>query len=117
MSHLRTLALVAAPTALLVGLAVPVSADDAPRPKKPRPSSLSVSSCQPGPDQVVTAAESLKLVNECGAQRTAVKQWRWMGNYGSVYDVTTVANRLGLVNGELLVTPMASGLLPTFMYY
>jgi hypothetical protein len=42
-----------------------------------------------------------------------------MGNYGSVYDVVSVANRLGVVPGGLITEANSSGggLIPTFMYY
>ncbi|MEV0453289.1 hypothetical protein [Streptomyces sp. NPDC050600] len=114
MNRLRTLAIVAAPAALLLGLASPASA--APVPQAP---AMPAASCyRPGADQVLTAQQGIELVNACKTQR-ADPSWHWMGNYGSVYDVVNVANSRGVGPGGLVTIPNASGggLIPTFMYY
>ncbi|WP_329112364.1 hypothetical protein [Streptomyces sp. NBC_01353] len=113
MNRLRTLAIAAAPAALLIGLASPAPA--APGPQAP---TMSAASCyRPGADQVLTAQEGIELANACKTQRAP--SWHWMGNYGSVYDVVNVANSKGVGPGELVTIPNPSGggLIPTFMYY
>ncbi|MGK5731688.1 hypothetical protein [Streptomyces sp. URMC 124] len=91
MNPLRTLALAAAPTAMLIGLAAaPSMAADTPTPNN-RPATVS-SSAQ-------------------------VKTWHWMGNYGSVYDVANAANGFGAGAGELITQDVGNGLYATFMFY
>ncbi|MBT2450628.1 hypothetical protein J7F03_26855 [Streptomyces sp. ISL-43] len=115
MNRHRVLAAAAAPAALLIGLAIPASA--APAPKAPTTSN---SGCYvPRSDQVLTVQEGTKLLTACKAQNRADPSWHWMGNYGSVYDVVSAANRAGVGAGELVAIPNASGggLIPAFMYY
>jgi hypothetical protein len=114
MNPTRTLALAAAP-ALLIGLAIPAAAGGATAQKAP----TARSACVPGEDQVLTAKQSLKLVKQCDDVKAAAKSWHWMGNYGSVYDVASVANSLGVGAGELITEANATGggLIPTFMFY
>ncbi|KXK63869.1 hypothetical protein AWW66_01015 [Micromonospora rosaria] len=72
----------------------------------------------PSSEKVLTVEEGIALVKECSAAKTtAALQWRWMGNYGSVYDVTAVANSAGVGPGALIAIPSPSGLIPAFMYY
>ncbi|MEU4208757.1 hypothetical protein AB0F13_01930 [Streptomyces sp. NPDC026206] len=91
MNCLRTLALTAAPAAMLIGLAAPAMAADDPAPKPPATVSTSPVQAQ-------------------------VKTWHWMGNYGSVYDVANAANGFGAGAGEL-ITQNIGGAYATFMYY
>ncbi|GHC74527.1 hypothetical protein [Streptomyces cinnamoneus] len=92
MNPLRTLALAAAPTAMLIGLsAAPAMAADDPAPNPPATVSISPAKQQ-------------------------VKTWHWMGNYGSVNDVANAANGFGAGAGEF-VTQNINGLWATFMYY
>ncbi|WP_377273127.1 hypothetical protein [Peterkaempfera sp. SMS 1(5)a] len=111
MNHLRVFALAAAPTALLIGLAAPATAVNA--------SGAKAVCAAPAAHQVLTAKQGLQVVKNCAARQAQSKSWHWMGNYGSVYDVATVANGAGVGAGELITLPNASGggLLPTFMYY
>ncbi|MER8041451.1 hypothetical protein [Streptomyces sp. NPDC094032] len=114
MNRLRTLAIAAAPAALLIGLASPASAAPAPQ----APAAPAASCYRPGADQVLTAEEGIALVSACKSQKQD-PSWHWMGNYGSVYDVANVANSRGVGPGGLVTIPNASGggLIPTFMYY
>jgi hypothetical protein len=116
MNCMRSLALAAAPTALLIGMAAgPAVAASSPAPK--------AASCKaPGPNQVLTSQQATKLFKGCVTARAkakAIKTWHWMGNYGGVYEVAAAANNLGVGAGELITVPNASGggLLPTFMFY
>ncbi|MEU5048281.1 hypothetical protein [Streptomyces sp. NPDC021096] len=90
MKCLRTLALAAAPTAMLIGLAAPAVAADDPAPIAPATVSTSPAKAQ-------------------------VKTWHWMGNYGSVYDVTNIATSFGAGAGEVITQNM-NGVWATFMY-
>ncbi|MEX2981174.1 hypothetical protein [Streptomyces sp. C36] len=92
MNRFRTLTLVAAPAAMLIGLAAPAVAADTPGPNTPA------------------------TVSSSAAAKVQVKTWHWMGNYGSPYDVTNAANGAGIGAGELL-TQNVNGLYATFMYY
>ncbi|MFE2102727.1 MULTISPECIES: hypothetical protein [unclassified Streptomyces] len=114
MNRLRTLAIVAAPAALVIGLAIPAPAATAPK----APTTPNASCYMPRADQVLTAQEGIKLANACKAKKSD-PSWHWMGNYGSVYDVVNVANSRGVGPGGLVTIPNASGggLIPTFMYY
>lgn len=113
MNRLRTLAIAAAPAALLIGLASPASAAPVPQ----APATPAAGCYRPGADQVLTVKEGIALVNACKTQKGA--SWHWMGNYGSVYDVVNVANSRGVGPGGLVTIPNPSGggLIPTFMYY
>ncbi|MEV5242167.1 hypothetical protein AB0K89_24145 [Streptomyces cinnamoneus] len=93
MNCLRTLARAAAPTALLIGLAAaPAMASDTPAPNAPATVGVSPVKAQ-------------------------VKQWHWMGNYGSVYDVALAANNWGAGPGGLVTQDVGNGLYATFLYY
>ncbi|MFE1379417.1 hypothetical protein ACFW6S_10810 [Streptomyces sp. NPDC058740] len=113
MNRLRTLAVAAAPAALLIGLASPASAARAPQ----APAAPAAACYKPGADQVLTAQQGIELASACKSKKEA--SWHWMGNYGSVYDVVNVANSRGVGPGELVTIPNPSGggLIPTFMYY
>jgi hypothetical protein len=113
MNSLRTLALAAAPTALLIGLAGPASAAHAPAPK------ASAACKAPAADAVLTAKQGIELYKGCKSVKAPRKTWHWMGNYGSVYDVVRVANSRNVGAGGLVTEANASGggLIPTFMYY
>jgi hypothetical protein len=116
MNCMRSLALAAAPTALLIGMAA------GPAVAASSPTSKAASCKAPGPNQVLTAEQATKLYKGCVAARVkakAPKTWHWMGNYGSVYAVTTAANNLHVGAGGLVSIPNATGggLIPTFMYY
>jgi hypothetical protein len=116
MTRLRAFALVTVSTALLVGSAAPTLAANAPA---PRAATTTSSTCHvPAADEVLTAQESLRLVQQCRTASQA-KAWHWMGNYGSVTDVESVANQLGVGPGGLITEANSTGvgLLPTFMYY
>src|SRR4051812_38370025 len=118
MTHLRTFALIPLTTALLVGSAAPTLAANAPTPKAA--TTTTSSACRvPAADEVLTAQDSLRLVAQCRTVSPHVKTWHWMGNYGSVYDVVSVANRLRIAPGGLVTEANSSGggLIPTFMYY
>ncbi|MFG2145445.1 hypothetical protein ACGFRG_14770 [Streptomyces sp. NPDC048696] len=114
MKRLRTLAIAAAPAAMLIGLAIPASAAPAPK----APTTPNAGCYTPRADQVLTAKEGIQLVSACKARKDDAS-WHWMGNYGSVYDVVNVANSRGVAAGGLVTIPNASGggLIPTFMYY
>jgi|tagenome__1003787_1003787.scaffolds.fasta_scaffold20275870_2 hypothetical protein len=121
MKHLRLLA-VAAPVALLIGPAAPAPAARAPAPAVHAPApdaatTVSATCRVPAPDEVVTAEESIRRIQQC--RKMQAKSWHWMGNYGSVNDVVNAANGGGIGAGELITeaNPSGSGLLPTFMYY
>ncbi|MEU1011253.1 hypothetical protein [Streptomyces sp. NPDC005890] len=115
MNRLRALAIAAAPAALLIGLAIPAPATPAPK----APTTPNAGCYLPRADQVLTAQEGIKLANACATRKKADPSWHWMGNYGSVYDVVSVANSRGVGAGGLVTVPNASGggLIPTFMYY
>lgn len=69
------------------------------------------------PDQVLTAAEGIAIKQRVTALRLA-PQWRWMGNYGNVYDPLAVANTPpGLGPGTLVFEITDNGLIPAWMYY
>jgi hypothetical protein len=115
MNRLLILALTAVPTALLIGPAAPAPAADAPALKA---SATASSTCRvPAADEVLTAKESIRLIQQC--PKAEAKTWHWMGNYGSVHDVVAVANQAGIGPGELITeaNPSGGGLLPTFMFY
>lgn len=118
MTHLRTFTLVTLSSVLLVGSAAPTLAANAPAPRAA--TTTTSSACRvPAADEVLTAQDSLRLVAQCRTVSPHVKTWHWMGNYGSVYDVVSVANRLRIVPGGLITEANSSGggLIPTFMYY
>ncbi|QSY49338.1 MULTISPECIES: hypothetical protein [Streptomyces] len=92
MNRFRTLTLVAAPAAMLIGLAAPAVASDT-----------------PGPDTPATVSSSAPV-------KVQAKTWHWMGNYGSVYDAANAANGFGAGAGEFL-TQNVNGQYATFMYY
>lgn len=70
-----------------------------------------------GPDQVLTTEEGAEVQQRVAARR-ALKQWRWMGNYGSVYDPVNVANRGGIGSGELILNiNFGNGLIAAWMFY
>jgi hypothetical protein len=116
MTHLRTFALIPLSAALLVGSAVPTLAAPAP---KAATTATSAGCRVPAADEVLTAQDSLRLVAQCRTVSPHVKTWHWMGNYGSVYTVVSVANQLKIVPGGLITEANSSGggLIPTFMYY
>ena len=116
MNRLRTLALTAAPTALLIGLAAPASIADANTQKAPAAAAAATCTA-PAADQVLTAKEGIRL-KKCITARAvrAPKTWHWMGNYASVYAVTAAANGGGIGAGEL-ITEYLGGVYPTFMFY
>ncbi|MBZ4322833.1 hypothetical protein [Streptomyces huiliensis] len=93
MHPLRTLALAAAPAAMLIGLAAPAMAAD-----------------PPTPNNAATTSTSR-------VAQAPVKTWHWMGNYGSVYDVANAANGFGAGAGELITQDIGNGLYATFMFY
>jgi hypothetical protein len=111
MNRIRTaLALAAAPTALLIGLAAPASA---------APAAARAGCYTPAADQVLTAEEGTALFKACAAANTGVKapkSWHWMGNYATVYTVTAAANGFGAGAGEF-ITYYLNGVYPAFMYY
>ncbi len=92
MKCLRTLALAAAPAAMLIGLAAPAMAADDPAPNTPATVSTSPAKVQ-------------------------VKTWHWMGNYGSVYEVANAANTVGAGAGEVITQDVGNGLYATFLFY
>jgi hypothetical protein len=121
MKHLRILALAAAPTALLISSAAPAPAANVPASKAPAAAS---STCRvAAADEVLTAKESVRLIEQCHAGAAAVKTWHWMGNFASVHDVVDVANQLkvgpgGLVTqGNPWVAKQKKFLIPTYMFY
>ncbi|MEU1311161.1 hypothetical protein ABZ419_20040 [Streptomyces cinnamoneus] len=92
MNCLRTLALAAAPTAMLIGLAAaPAMAADTPA---------------PNPAATVSASPV----------KAQVKTWHWMGNYGSVYEAVNAANGF-VVGAGGFVTQNVNGAWATFLYY
>ncbi|MGW6600659.1 hypothetical protein [Streptomyces sp. NPDC055036] len=118
MHRRRIAALAAAPTTLLIGLAIfSTSAADASAPKAP--TAVSSTCNAPTSDKVLSVKEGIALVEQCPATKAAaaVPGWHWMGNYGSVYDVVNVANGAGVGAGELIAQPGPTGLVPAFMYY
>lgn len=66
---------------------------------------------------ITTAEEGIAQVNENVAQQLGSKQWHWMGNYGSVYDMANVANQAGCGAGEVISSILPNNLIPTWMYY
>jgi hypothetical protein len=56
---------------------------------------------------ITTAEEGIAQVNQNVAQQLGSKQWRWMGNYGSVYDMANVANQAPGVEGPVNTTALA----------
>jgi hypothetical protein len=69
------------------------------------------------PTQVLSAAEGIEIQKRL-AESSAVKQWRWMGNYGSVYDPVNVANGARISAGEMILNiNFNNGLIATWMYY
>lgn len=69
------------------------------------------------PDQVLTAAEGIALKQRI-AKTALAPQWRWMGNFGNVYDVAAVANTPPVAAaGGIMVEMLDNGLMPTWMYY
>ncbi|MEV6423654.1 hypothetical protein [Streptomyces sp. NPDC051662] len=118
MQRRRIAALAAAPTTLLIGLAIfSTSAADASTAKAP--TAVSATCNAPTSNEVLTVQEGIALVKRCSATKaaSAVPGWHWMGNYGSVYDVVNVANGGGIGAGELIAQPGPTGLVPAFMYY
>jgi hypothetical protein len=67
------------------------------------------------PDQVLTVEEGVGIQQRIAALR-GLKQWHWMGNYGSVYDPVAVANQGGLVAGEMILN-FSGSLIAAWMFY
>jgi len=68
-------------------------------------------------DQVLTVEEGVETQQRIAALR-GLKQWRWMGNYGSVYDPVNVANQTGIVAGEMILNfNFNNGLIAAWMFY
>ncbi|RBQ15353.1 hypothetical protein DP939_35920 [Spongiactinospora rosea] len=69
------------------------------------------------PDRVLTAAEGIAIKKRVAALKAA-PQWRWMGNYGNVYDPVTVANEPPVSGaGAIMFEILDNGLIPAWMYY
>jgi hypothetical protein len=70
-----------------------------------------------GPTQVLSAAEGAEIQKRL-AEASAVRQWHWMGNYGSVYDPVNVANGAGIpAGGMILNINFDNGLIAAWMFY
>lgn len=116
MNCLRTLALAAAPTAMLIGLAgAPASAAGVTAPKAPVPAKSVCGTAVAG--QVLTAKNAAQLKTCAVKKAVLARSWHWMGNYDSVYAVTAAANSHHVGAGGLITMGDANGLYPTFMYY
>ena len=70
-----------------------------------------------GPTQILSAAEGTEIQKRL-AEASTVKQWHWMGNYGSVYDPANVANRAGISAGEMILNiNFNNDLIATWIFY
>jgi hypothetical protein len=68
-------------------------------------------------DQVLSVEEGIEVQKRI-AERSTVKQWHWMGNYGSVYDPVNVANGAGISAGQMIINiNFNNGLIATWMFY
>jgi hypothetical protein len=70
------------------------------------------------PTQVLSATEGIEIQKRLAAASSGVKQWHWMGNYGSVYDPVSVANGAGISAGEMILNiNFNNGLIAAWMLY
>ena len=68
-------------------------------------------------DQILSVAEGIEIQKRI-AERSTVKQWHWMGNYGSVYGPVDVANGAGISAGEMIINiNFNNGLVAAWMFY
>lgn len=68
-------------------------------------------------DQILSVAEGIEIQKRI-ADRSTVKQWHWMGNYGSVYGPVEVANGAGISPGEMIINiNFNNGLVAAWMFY
>ncbi|MFG2330684.1 hypothetical protein ACGFMM_13750 [Streptomyces sp. NPDC048604] len=67
-------------------------------------------------DRVLSVEEGAAIKQSIAAQRS-LKQWRWMGNYGSPFDAAAVANQNPpCVAGEVMFS-FNGNLVPAWMFY
>ena len=68
-------------------------------------------------NKVLSEAEGIEIAKSIQAQ-VAVKQWRWMGNYGDVFGPARVANNVGVPPGGMILNiNFNNGLIAAWMFY